>query len=470
MIGAILRKEALSILRDGRLLLLAVSLFAVLLGFFLAATQEYRHMRNEKQAAGETVRAQWEAQGVKGTHQAAHFGIYVFKPESPLAAIDPGLRQFTGQALWLEPHKRNLARFSPAADQGIATRFGQMSAAFVLHTLLPLLIVALAFNAVTHEREQGTLRMLHSLGLSARKLLFGKFFGLLLAFTLLLLPSLLIGIFLLFGVSSVGSDDILRGVVLGFAYLLYYGIFAALAMAASAWLKSSRLAFFVLVAFWLSSVLVAPRVGAIMAEALVPIPSATQFWASIQQDIEHGLNQDGDSTTRLKAFEAQTLHRYGVKRVEDLPEGFHALRRYFKDAYSNRVHALHFDRLWDSFERQGTFMRSGSLLGPSIAMRALSMSLSMTDFSQQRHFENAAEAYRQYFVGLTDMWDWQRTRGTEVGGQGSAADWRSVDRFEYRAPPLSFALQASRMDIAVLLFWALAAAVALLISARKLTP
>ncbi|WP_202618404.1 ABC transporter permease, partial [Escherichia coli] len=123
------------------------------------------------------MRAQWEAQGVKGTHQAAHFGIYVFKPESPLAAIDPGLRQFTGQALWLEPHKRNLARFSPAADQGIATRFGQMSAAFVLHTLLPLLIVALAFNAVTHEREQGTLRMLHSLGLSARKLLFGKFFG-----------------------------------------------------------------------------------------------------------------------------------------------------------------------------------------------------------------------------------------------------------------------------------------------------
>ena len=116
MIGAILRKEALSILRDGRLLLLAVSLFAVLLGFFLAATQEYRHMRNEKQAAGETVRAQWEAQGVKGTHQAAHFGIYVFKPESPLAAIDPGLRQFTGQALWLEPHKRNLARFSPAAE------------------------------------------------------------------------------------------------------------------------------------------------------------------------------------------------------------------------------------------------------------------------------------------------------------------------------------------------------------------
>jgi ABC-2 type transport system permease protein len=191
LIIAIIRKELLAVLRDGRLLVLAFSVFAVLTGFFLASVAEHRQIQLEKQAVGATAKEQWDTQGVKNPHSAAHFGIYVFKPDSPLASVDPGLRQYIGQSLWLEPHKRNGARFSPAADQGLATRFGQASAGFVLYALLPLLVIALAFNAVTQEREQGTLRMLHSLGLSATKLLLGKFTGLLLAFTLV--PKLQLG-------------------------------------------------------------------------------------------------------------------------------------------------------------------------------------------------------------------------------------------------------------------------------------
>jgi ABC-2 type transport system permease protein len=62
----------------------------------------------------------------------------VFKPDSPVAALDSGLRPFIGQSLWLELHKRNLERFNPSADEVLANRFWQSTTSFVLSALLPL--------------------------------------------------------------------------------------------------------------------------------------------------------------------------------------------------------------------------------------------------------------------------------------------------------------------------------------------
>ncbi|MGZ4968971.1 MAG: DUF3526 domain-containing protein [Methylobacter sp.] len=470
MILAIVHKELLAVLRDGRLLVLAFSVFAVLTGFFLASVSEHQQVQMEKQSVGATAKEQWDTQGVKNPHAAAHFGIYVFKPDSPLASIDPGLRQYTGQTLWLEPHKRNVARFSPAADQGFAGRFGQASAGFVLYALFPLLVIALAFNAITQEREQGTLRMLHSLGVSATKLLLGKFTGLLLAFAVVLMPAMLIAVIILYQNFEFAGDDLFRLSALSGTLFIYYAVFAALAMSVSIHFKSSRLALFALLAFWSGSVLVAPRLGAAAAEMMVPTPSATEFWTAIKKDIQHGLANDGDHDAREALFKAQMLKQYGVERVEDLPVGYAALNRSFNDAYSERVHALHFDRLGDAFERQGRFVHIASVFGPSIAMRSISMALSGMDLAHQRHFENAAEKYRHYFIGLTDDWDRERSHGTERGPQGHDSDWGSVKSFSYEPPSVGFALHHAMGDLLVLLFWLAAALVWLLFSAKRLQP
>jgi len=470
LIIAIVHKELLAVLRDGRLLVLAFSVFAVLIGFFLASIAEHQQVQQEKQAVGATAKEQWDTQGVKNPHAAAHFGIYVFKPDSPLAAVDPGLRQYTGQTLWLEPHKRNGARFSPAADQGLASRFGQASAGFVLVALLPLLVIALAFNAVTQEREQGTLRMLHSLGVSATKLLLGKFIGLLLAFVAVLMPAMAVAIVILYQNFDLAGDDILRLFTMSCTFFVYYAVFAALAMSTSIHFKSSRLALFTLLAFWSGSVLIAPRLGAAVAEMMVPTPGATAFWAGIKKDIQQGLDNDGDHDAREALFKTQVLKQYGVARVEDLPVGYAALNRNFNDGYSERVHALHFDRLRDAFERQGRFIHIASLLGPSIAMRSVSMTLSGMDLAHQRHFEDAAEHYRHYFIGLTDDWDRERSHGTERGAQGHDADWGSVKAFSYAPPSLGFALHHALADLLVLLAWLVAALMWLLFSAKRLRP
>lgn len=470
MIASIIHKEFISTLRDGRLLTLGCSLLVIFIGFFLASTYQLQQLRQEKQSVGITAKEQWNTQSVKNPHSAAHYGIYVFKPDSPVAALDSGLRPFIGQSLWLEPHKRNLERFNPSADEILANRFGQTTTSFVLYALLPLLILALTFNTVSQERERGTLRMLHSLGLNAKALVFGKLLGLLAAFTLVLSPALIIALVLLQQNFTLSLDDVLRLGLLLLLFLVYYAIFAAVAIAASAYFKTSRVTLFCLLAFWLGGVFIAPRLGAVSAQTLSPNPDARLFWSAIKQDIDRGINGDGSHEQRAKAFEANILAQYNVSRKEELPVGFVSLNRQFNDRYSSRVHALHFDRLRDNFAHQQHLTHLASWLGPSLAIRSLSMTLAGMDLAHQRHFEDAAEDYRHYFINLTEDLDRERSHGTERNAKGEETDWRSVKDFDYSAPDISFALQSTRLDLVVLTFWLAVALTLLTLSAKRLTP
>ncbi len=98
------------------------------------------------------------------------------------------------------------------------------------------------------------------------------------------------------------------------------------------------------------------------------------------------------------------------------------------------------------------------------------MTLSGMDLAHQRHFEDAAENYRHYFIGLTDDWDRERSHGTERGAQGHDADWGSVKVFSYEPPSVGFALHHALADLLVLLVWLFTALMWLLLSAKRLKP
>src|SRR5690554_3988495 len=118
MIAAIARKELIGLIRDRRVLMLSLGLLAMLIAAYLVALGQHQRLQAERLAVGETARMQWERQGIKHPHRGAHFGIYAFRPNTPLSVFDPGIEPYVGQAIWLEPHRRNMPRFNPAADAG----------------------------------------------------------------------------------------------------------------------------------------------------------------------------------------------------------------------------------------------------------------------------------------------------------------------------------------------------------------
>ena len=466
--NALLRKELLALLRDGRLVALSLAVVALCGAVYGVESVRAAQAQAERAAVNSATRAQWDGQGDAHPHRAAHFGVYAFAPGSALAAFDPGIDAHVGRALWLEPHRRNFVRFSPAADEVYGGRLGDFAPAFVLAVLLPLLVVAAAYGCVASERETGTLRLARALLARPARLVWAKFAATLLAVaglaSLAFVPVLLLP-------SGPGdaADTLVRWAALYLVHLAYLAIFVALAVAVSTAARTARQALVVLLAAWLAFALVLPRAGAAAADASVELPTPEAFWAAIRRDYREGLPGDGTLAERSRAFDAELLRTHGVERLEDLPFGALAVRRLHRDAYADRVHALHFDELWRRYALQESVLRRVALASPTVAVQLLSARLAGTDLAHRRHFEDAAEAYRQRFNTHLDRWDAANTRGVTSFEERYAGDalWRSVPPFEYRPPSAGFALRAGAIEIAILAGWLAGALGLLAVCARR---
>ncbi|MDT1893904.1 ABC transporter permease subunit, partial [Acinetobacter baumannii] len=74
--------------------------------------------------------------------------------------------------------RQNSANFGDVRQHSLLLRFGQLTPAFVLQVLAPLLLVFFGHAGVARERESGTLRILLAQGVRSRQLVLGKFLAL----------------------------------------------------------------------------------------------------------------------------------------------------------------------------------------------------------------------------------------------------------------------------------------------------
>ena len=212
MILRIARKELLDLSRDGRVRVLAVLVLVVSVVSLAAGWKTYSDLSAQHRTAQAATREQWLNQPKKNPHSAAHYGVYAFKPKSPLAIVDTGIDPYVGVAVWLEAHKQNEMKYRPAQDRTAAQRFGELGGAEVLQVILPLFIVLMAFPVFAGEREQGTLRQLLSVGARPRDLALGKALGVAAGLGIILVPATLLGVIALTLSTSQGllADDPLR--------------------------------------------------------------------------------------------------------------------------------------------------------------------------------------------------------------------------------------------------------------------
>lgn len=454
MIIRIARKEFIEMTRDGRFRWAAIIVFALLTVTLLTGWKHYRQVAAERHFAEQEERARWLGQGQKNPHSAAHYGVYAFKPELPLSAIDQGLNSYLGVTVWLEAHKQNLFKFRPAEDATAAQRFGELTAAATLQMLVPLLIVLLLYSAFAGEREQGTLRLLLSLGVPRRWLALGKALGAAAALSILLVPAAIIGALAttLFSAERELAGGFGRTLVLTLCYLAYFGVFIGAALLVSAKAKSAQLALVILLAGWFINCFVAPRLVSDVAAAVRPVPSAQELSLAIERDLENGLDGHSARGARLEELQRRTLEKYGVASLEALPVNFSGIQLDAADEYGYQVYDKHLNRLFDTYERQNAVYQAGALLAPMLAVQSISMGLAGTDFAQHRDFSNRAEDYRRQLQKLASdaIINNSRTGAYYVAG---AELWQQAPPFEYATPGLNWVLANYRLSLALLALW-----------------
>ena len=91
-IKVIALKEIHEIVRDGRLRLLGALVMVLACTALAFGAHQTHRAQKERAQAHERATAQWQGQGKKNPHVAAHYGTHVFAPASVATAIDPGSR------------------------------------------------------------------------------------------------------------------------------------------------------------------------------------------------------------------------------------------------------------------------------------------------------------------------------------------------------------------------------------------
>ncbi|WP_085339712.1 ABC transporter permease [Aquidulcibacter paucihalophilus] len=397
----LIARAELALMIRSRVALIGVIALALL--STIAAASSHAHMAQERQnrLANQTqTDALFEAQPARHPHRMVHYGSYVYRPIGSLAGFDPGIDPFSGTTLYLEGHRQNSATISAVRENSSLMRFGQLTPAFVLQTLAPLLLTFLGFSMITRERTRGSLRLLLSSGVTPRDLVLGKTLALGAVGFAALAPAWLALILMAIAMPS----EAVAAAMIGLGYGLYVAIWVLGIVSASALARSGQAALLILIGIWCFVAIIAPRGAAELASRLMPLDTRAATDLRIQAELRELGDSHNPDDPFFGAFKARTLAQYGVTKIEDLPFNFRGAVSAEGEALTSRLFDKHFADLAATQRAQSQIVSYLSILSPALAVRRVSMAGAGTDLETHLRFLQQSEAHRfamvQYLNGL----------------------------------------------------------------------
>ena len=275
LVGLVVRREMADHLRSFRFLALC-SLMLVLmpLGAFI-------NVRDFERRSGWSAALREDARKHLEGSERPDWGFETFRPDPALRAIrDPQPLSFLAMGLdALLPTYWQFDSMGSAAGPPVTPEFsrggliGDVDLLFVVQVVLGLLALLLAFDAVSGEKEAGTLRA--TLGNSVPRvlLLAGKYLALL--FTVLAplalgtLAALVVAQAM--GVPLVNAATLGRVALVLFAAAAYVLALSGLGLLVSATTHRSRTSLVLLLVLWVGLILVLPRFATVLSAALRPV-------------------------------------------------------------------------------------------------------------------------------------------------------------------------------------------------------
>lgn len=398
MITRLTRLQAQLWLRDRRLLgmLAGVVLLLALSSVWATAGDITRRVAQEDAAA--SARSQWLERGADHPHRRAHYGDYVFRPAGPMARLDRGVQAQLGKVLRVEAHGRSTPLHADASRAGTVARFQRPDAAFLLQSVVPLLLIFLGAAGLVRDRDSGRLRLALVQGLRVRDLASAHFLALW-GLSLALLAVVVVASLATSQVLDAGPADAWSRLGAFVAvHALFLAVVSSAVVASALWSSSARSSLVALLGVWVVCAAVLPRVSASVANTLYPLPSQDAFQAAMRADREAGPDGHNPEDEAIAARKQALLEEYGVESADDLPLDFGGIAMQMDEEFGNRVWDDHYGDLQHRFTQQGRIGTVSALMNPIQAVDHLSMAVAGTDLAHDLAFQSQAEAYRRELV------------------------------------------------------------------------
>jgi len=394
-------------------------------------------------------------------HRMVHYGTYALRPLGPLAAFDSGVDAYAGSLIYLEGHRQNATTLGAARESSGLIRFGQLTPAFVLRVLVPLLLVFVGFAMIVSERQSGlvTLQLTH--GASWRALLTGKALALAAIAAVAALPALVA----LGWAAAQAPAEAGVAALMALSALLWLALWVLGITLVSARARSAQSALLALVLAWAVLVVLVPRAAAGMAANAFPLPTKAETDLVVYQELRALGDSHNPNDPHYAAFKSGLLRQYKVARVEDLPFNYRGALSAEGERQTSSLFVRHAAETAAVQMQQHRIVALAGIISPAIGFAQASMAGAATDLANQIAFLDAAEAHRYRLIqSLNGLHTYQvkaqddaaRNRDpiAERQSRVSARFWADQKPFRHAGPGPADRMAAMLPGIAVMLLWA----------------
>ncbi len=394
----------------------------------------------------------WQSQPERHPHRVSHFGDFVAKPIHALTMIEPGIIDQVGHLVYLEAHRLNSANFNPATEATSLGRFPSITPAMVVQWWMPLFIIMMGNACITREKFSGSLEFMRGNGTSSLDIALGKWLSLFLPFFALIIVQALLALFL-----SWGSEEItLRLASLLLAECIYIAAWCLLVVGVSWLCRQQHTALLSLLLIWILVCIVFPRGLANIAQALHP----TQPRAVAEFNAEQKLKKIGDSHNpndpHFAEFKSQTLKKYAVKRIEDLPVNYHGLLMQEGERLTTQVYREQQFFHAQQLKKQNDTIQKWLWLSPALALQYIHMASSGNDIAHHQAFLQQAETRRFALISYLNQIHTQHVQQQNDKNIRLSTDfWRNAPRPPVTLAPMQVSFSTVLLAISVLLAWLL---------------
>ena len=317
----------------------------------------------------------------------------------------------------------------------------------IISIVLSLVAILFTFDAISSEKEHGTLRLTLSNSISRGTVLVSKFLAALITISIPFLIAALINLFLLYTSGSIvlRSSEWLRLGVIVFIAVVFVSIFLALGLLISSRVSNSSTSLTILLLIWAVWVVLLPSTLGALTSGLQPTMTSEEFDDRVQNLFDN-LDAKYDRRQRFSKMPSRKI---------PASEGTLLWSKYIKEEAENSegLNEAHVDAQIAQIQ----LARSITRVSPAASVRYAIESLAGTGFT--RHVQFLAQVRRyadefRVFLVETDRADPESPHavGPKEGTSEKPVSFESIPKFEDRIS-FSGAYTAAATDILLLVLF-----------------
>jgi ABC-type transport system involved in multi-copper enzyme maturation permease subunit len=445
MFRKLVAKELLDTFTSPRFVIVFVACVVLILLSVYTGLRNYENNQKYYNAATSVMRdtvanqVNWNA--------LAYWGQYkVYKKPSPLSILVTGLENDLGRNTTITIYGDPQLEDTKYNEHPIFAVFGSLDLEFIVKVVLSLFAILLTFDAISGEREGGTLKLVLANSVPRDRVILAKLAGSFLALVVPLVLAMLLGLLLVLVYPNVqlSGEDWVRIAALMGVFVLYVVAFMTLGLFVSSRTRRSSTSFLALLVVWVLFVLVIPKTSVMVAGYAVNVPTS----AEVQE--------------KKQAIGRQWYREWEGWREKWLAE--HSDQKTIPDDVADNFNKQQQEKLGHETERidedyarlqtrQETWTRRVARISPSASLTFASIDLASSGIERQKSFLVACGHYQDDFAAYVrgKLRDEARAQARgQAPPAGSKLDLHDMPQFHYTEETLDIILRRVGLDIVLL--------------------